>query len=247
MKYYVLASGSKGNCSVVESEGQFLIIDCGATKKYLKEAFQKIGIDYNEALALLITHEHSDHIKQVEMFSHLPIYAPCEIRSLPDEIFVEPYTPFVIGPFHITPIALSHDTDDTVGYIITDGIETLVQVTDTGYVSHQNEEMIRNADYYIFESNYDLMMLMRSARPAYLKSRINSDYGHLSNSQSSKVIANIIGPRTKEIVLAHISQECNTRQLAYDTLMDLLNDYGIDHSRYKIHAAGQFEIYAGGN
>ncbi|MBE6103666.1 MAG: MBL fold metallo-hydrolase [Erysipelotrichaceae bacterium] len=246
MEYFVLASGSKGNCTVVRSGNEFIVIDCGTSKRYLKNSFEKIGLNYLEAEALLVTHEHSDHIKQVEMFDPIPVYSPCEIRSIRDERPVEPLEEFEVGCFHILPIPLSHDTRDTVGYIISDGKETLVSVTDTGYVSHNNKELIKNADYYIFESNYDTVMLMSSARPPYLKSRIISDSGHLSNEQSAEILADVIGPRTREIVLAHISQECNTRDIAYQNLIDTFESYNIDPRSYRIHAAGQYEIYQGG-
>ncbi len=246
MEYFILASGSKGNCTVVKSEDEFLIIDCGTSKRYLRNSFTKIGLDYLKADALLITHEHSDHIKQVDMFKSMPVYSPCEIKSVPDERHVEPYNMFTVGRFSVMPLPLSHDTRDTVGYIISDGQETVVCLTDTGYVSHANKELIMNADYYIIESNYDTIMLMSSDRPYYLKSRIVSDYGHLSNEQSAELIADIIGPKTREIVLAHISQECNTRDIAYQNLIDTLESYNIDPKRYLIHAAGQYEIYKGG-
>ena len=89
-------------------------------------------------------------------------------------------------------------------------------------------------------------MLMSSARPPYLKSRIISDSGHLSNEQSAEILADVIGPRTREIVLAHISQECNTRDIAYQNLIDTFESYNIDPRSYRIHAAGQYEIYQGG-
>ena len=246
MEYYILASGSKGNCTVVKNGDEFIVIDCGTSKRYLKNSFEKIGLNYLDAEALLVTHEHSDHIKQIEMFDPIPIYAPFEVMSVRDERPVEPLEEFDIGCFHIMPIPLSHDTRDTVGYIISADGETLVEVTDTGYLSHNNKELVKNADYYVLESNYDMVMLMSSNRPQYLKSRIISDSGHLSNEQSAEILADVIGPRTKEIVLAHISQECNTRDIAHQNLIDTFESYNIDPGNYRIHAAAQYEIYKGG-
>ncbi|MBQ4252602.1 MAG: MBL fold metallo-hydrolase [Erysipelotrichaceae bacterium] len=246
MKFHVLASGSKGNCAVITSGESTLIIDCGSTQRYLKQRFREIGLDWLQADALLITHEHVDHIRQLAMFTQLHIYAPCLLPG-EDVRVVEPYEPFKIGCFTILPIPLSHDCDDTVGYIIHDGRETLAYVTDTGYLSHSNEELIRDADYYIFESNYDLVMLMTSSRPAYLKARINSDYGHMENGDSAAVLADVIGPRTREIVLAHLSQECNKPELALRSLTNKLTERGVDFSGIRIHAAEQFGLYSGGN
>ncbi len=246
MKYWVLESGSKGNCSVVESNGQFLIIDCGGSKKYLESCFESIGLNYLDALALLVTHEHSDHIKQINMFKDLRVYAPCEILSLNNEVLIEAFEEFEVGCFKVMPIPLSHDTEKTVGYMIYDGEEIISIITDTGYLSHECQEMIANSTYYIFESNYDTEMLMNSSRPAYLKYRIISDDGHMSNDYSSKVLSYLIGNNTKEIVLAHISQECNTPELALSSLITTLESNNIDPEKYRIHVAEQFGMYKGG-
>ncbi len=246
MKFYVLASGSKGNCTVIESGQQFIIIDCGATKKYLLKCFEEINKNYLDAQGILITHDHSDHVKQIKMFNSLPVYSPCELLSVKNEIHVTPYEKFSVGNFEVLPLPLSHDASAVVGYVISDGEEVLVSLTDTGYLPHANERLIKDANYYIFESNYDTAMLMNSNRPAYLKARINSDYGHLENGYASNMISKIIGPHTKEVVLAHISQECNTREIALKTLIDTLEANNIDPNKYQLYAAEQFGIYYGG-
>ena len=247
MIFHVLESGSKGNCTVVQSDEQFLIIDCGGTKTYLKECFSDLGIDYRKAEALLVTHDHSDHIKQIKMFDMLNIYAPSEILGTSNETVIRPLEVFNIGKFTVMPIPLSHDSPHTVGYIIYDGSETLVSVTDTGYISHNNEKLIAGADYYIFESNHDVTMLMNSQRPDYLKDRILSNNGHLCNEDSAAVLSHIIRENTREIVLAHISEECNTPSLAYNTLIDTLNRRGVDYSNCRINVARQYAPYTGGN
>ena len=246
MQFFVLESGSKGNCSVIKSGGSFLIIDCGGTMKYLKNCFAEIGLDYREACGLLITHEHDDHIKQLKMFAALDIYAPCRLKGVELKEEVKPLKPFSAGPFRIMPLPLSHDCERTVGYIIFDGQETLVTVTDTGYLSEQNEKLIRNAHYYLFESNYDTGMLMASNRPSYLKARINSDWGHMENRAAARALSRVIGNRTREIVLAHLSQECNEEQLALKTLLETFRENGLNPEAYRIRAARQFEICQGG-
>ena len=247
MKFHILESGSKGNCTVVQSGESFLIIDCGGTKKYLEKCFSDVGIDYHRAEALLVTHEHSDHIKQIKMFTDLKIYVPDVIEGICEEAILKPLEIMKIGPFTVLPIPLSHDCSHTLGYIIHDGKETIVSVTDTGYVSHSNEELIRGADYYIFESNHDTDMLMNSTRPVYLKDRILSNNGHLCNEDSALVLSRIISDNTKEIVLAHISEECNTPALAYNTLISTLKRHNIDYSNCRISVARQFSRYSGGS
>ena len=121
-----------------------------------------------------------------------------------------------------------------------------MEITDTGYVSSQNMALIQNADYYVFESNYDSEMLMLSARPAYLKARIRSDSGHMCNDDTAACLAHCIGKQTKEITLAHISQETNSRDTALYCLKNELLAQKIPFQNINIRAAGQFEICSGG-
>ena len=246
MRYHLLESGSKGNCLTVGSGPTTIIIDCGGPKKYLADCFESLHIDYQQAAGLLLTHQHTDHIKQLAMFDRLTVYAPFEVRSVSDEHLVIPYQPFGIANLTITPLALSHDADITVGYIIDDGNEKLVEITDTGYVSQANEELIRNADYYIFESNYDTEMLMHSERPAYLKARIRSDIGHMCNQDAAVCLCRVIGSKTKEITLAHISQQTNTVETALYSLKNEMLARKIGQRGLLVRAAEQFKIYSGG-
>ena len=247
MKVNVLASGSKGNCCVVTSQHASVIIDCGCTISYLKEAFASINFDYTKADGLLITHCHTDHLKQIKMFKDLTVYSPFPIMGIYNERIINPNVIFTVGDLKILPVPLSHDTDITVGYIINDGKETLVQITDTGYLSDNIQRLIKGADYYIFESNHDPQMLMETNRPEMTKRRILSDYGHMCNEYATDVLCNSVTERTKKVVLAHISQEANTTQLAYQTFVDELDRRGIDYSNISITAAEQFKIYSFGN
>ena len=243
MHFHILASGSKGNCAVVTSGDDSIIIDCGPSVSYLKDAFAKIGLQWEKSAGLLITHSHSDHIKSVTMFSRLPVYAPFPILSLQNERIIDPYKPFKVGCFTVVALVLSHDCDICVGYVITDGRETLVQLTDTGYISQANLQLIKGADYYIFESNHDPEMLMKTSRPDWLKRRILSDSGHMSNEYASDILSRCLSERTKQIILAHISEEANDYDLAYYTLKNLL----ISRHQYRkdlyLKAVRQFEIY----
>ncbi len=142
---------------------------------------------------------------------------------------------------------LSHVTEVCLGYVVSVGQETLVSITDTGYIPHNIESYLVNADYYLFESNHDTEMLMNSIRPQYLKYRIVSDNGHMNNEYASKRLVKYIGDKTKEIVLAHISQECNTREKALSVLKETMEENGLEPSDYKLFAAKQNEIYYGGN
>ncbi len=242
MHFTILASGSKGNCTLIDSKNTRIILDCGSSKRYLTTCFEQLNFDYSKADGLLITHNHSDHISQLKMFKNLNIYSPVTFENV-EVCPIKPLEVFKVKDLTILPIPLSHDCELTVGYIIYDGSETLVYLTDSGYVSQNNIELIKHADYYIIESNHDPQMLMQTNRPLPTKKRILSDNGHLSNEDSALVMSRCIGECTKEIILAHISEQANTYQLAYDTMLDVLRKKNIDTGKLFIKAVKQFEIF----
>lgn len=240
-EFALLASGSKGNCFVVKSGETRIMIDCGTTGKYLQKSFASIGLTKEELDAVLITHDHSDHISQIRRFRDLNIYAPVEIPDI-ESFLVRPMQKFSVGNVLITPIALSHDAPHTTGYILDDSQEKLVYITDTGYVNEKYFQLLKDADYIILESNHDTEMLMHTRRPQYLKARICSDQGHLNNEECADVLDQIVTKRTRIIILAHISQEANTRQLALETVRKCLAQHTDLNKDLVLAAAGQYEI-----
>ncbi|MEG0469354.1 MAG: MBL fold metallo-hydrolase [Longicatena sp.] len=246
MKFALLASGSAGNCCVIKHNDSSIVIDCGSTKKYLMECFGRMEYDPASADAILITHTHSDHVAQMKTFEHIPTYATQEIKTK-NLKNIEPFDEFDIQDFHITVLPLSHDCEGTVGYIIEAEGEKMVYVTDTGYVKDEVKQRIVNADYYIFESNHDIEMLMQTNRPVYLKQRIIGDTGHLCNEDCANIITDAMGENTKEIILAHISREGNTRDLALEALEKQLAKKKIDAENIVRYPAEQFGMYVGGN
>lgn len=241
MKYYVLASGSKGNCTVITDGVGTIVIDAGTTDRYLKPAFEEIGIDYKEIDALFITHTHKDHIGRINLFKDIPMYTPEFLGDKYKQIKVFGEDSFKVKDFEIKSITLSHDRNLTVGYIISNDRKTLVYVTDTGYFKDKHLEEIYGADYYIFESNHDPVMLMESNRPFMLKQRIMAMDGHLSNEDCALVLSRSVNENTKEIVLAHISEEANDPLIAYQTTKEKLIYEDIE-----VKVAKQFEIVQGG-
>jgi phosphoribosyl 1,2-cyclic phosphodiesterase len=243
MRYVSIASGSKGNCVVVYTKNSTLMIDCGSTKGHLMRSFEELQLNPKELDALLITHNHSDHVQQIKHFTSIPTYSPVVLKTNHQQLIVEGI-PFEVNECTITPIGLSHDSMITVGYIIDDQSERLVYITDTGYIKESTLVHISNADYYIMESNHDPIMLMKLKRPHHLKARILSDNGHLCNQDSAIVLTKVIGDKTKEILLAHISEEANTIGLALTTV----SEYVKLHTRLPIiKAAKQYEIIMGGS
>lgn len=247
MKFTLCCSGSKGNSFVLEEEDCKIIIDCGSTRKYLETSYREIGLSVTDVDACLITHHHSDHIGQIKMFENCEVYSAVKIDGLKNFHLLKPSDYFTIKGVKITPIPLSHDAENTMGFIMETDEEKLVYITDTGYINTSYINLLYDADYIVLESNHDIEMLMNTKRPHFLKSRIYSDIGHLCNEDCAATLAAIVTRRTKQIFLAHISQEANTQQKALEvSVEELLKKKSELNPNLVICAAGQYEIIQGG-
>lgn len=241
LKFALLASGSKGNCCVIKNDNASIIIDCGSSKTHLLQCFEKLQYDYLTCDALFITHTHSDHVSQLKMFDTIPTFARCEVETS-HFTMLESFAKTNVKDIHIQEIPLSHDAHNTSGYIIQDEDSKLVYVTDTGYIKEEYYEFLQGADYYIFESNHDVQMLMATRRPMYVKQRIIGDFGHLCNEDSAHILSQLISDNTKEVVLAHISEEGNTKQRAQDVLHYHLQKNEVYREDLRVVCAPQFGI-----
>lgn len=230
MKIIVLSSGSKGNTTYIETDNAKILIDCGNTCKYICEKLKGINVDPKTINGILITHTHVDHINGLKVFLHkfnTKVYLTKKMQ--PDLPFIENYylietNNFNINDLNIDVIKTSHDAPDSQGFILSNNNKSVVYITDTGYINIKYHEMLKNKNLYIFESNHDIEMLNNSSYPFHLRRRILSDKGHLSNYDSSKYLSEFIGENTKYVLLAHLSEENNTCELAYETLLDRLNN-----------------------
>lgn len=230
MKTVVLSSGSKGNTTYIETKKTKILIDAGNTCKYIMEKFHELEINPNEIEAIFITHTHIDHISGLKTL--LKKINPCVYfteKMKPDLEFVEKYElidkeKIVIGDIEVDVIKTSHDSEDSVGYIINNENKAIVYITDTGYINRKYFDILKNKDLYIMESNHDIEMLNNSSYPFMTRQRILSDKGHLSNYDSAKYLTSFIGDKTKYIILAHLSHENNTDELAYNTLKQRLDE-----------------------
>ncbi len=244
MKFIILASGSKGNSTlVINDNNDLLLIDAGISFKEIKEKISRYGYDINNIKSVLITHEHDDHIKSINSFSSAKIYSLKECKVANN--YLNKYEETYIDGFYVTMIPLSHDVK-CCGYILRDDKEKLVYVTDTGYVNYKNINYITNADYYIFESNHNVPLLMETNRPFYIKSRILGDEGHLSNEVASEILCDIIGDNTKQIYLAHLSREANSKDTALNTFYNTAKDKNINLNNIFVNAADQNIELVGG-
>ena len=233
MRVCVLSSGSKGNTTYVETKEAKILLDCGNSCKYIIDKLTELNINPSDISAIFITHVHSDHIKGLQTLLKKinPIVYMTE-KMYPYLDFVTNYS-FIddnlieFKDLKIDVIKTSHDVEDSVGYIVNNNNSSVVYVTDTGYINKKYYELLSNKNIYIFESNHDIEMLNNGTYPFELRQRILSDKGHLSNYDSAKYLSKFIGPNTKKIILAHLSEENNTIELALKTLNERLNKENI--------------------
>lgn len=244
MKFAMLQSGSAGNCFVVQGQNTNLMIDCGGTKNYLYTSLGTLQLCPKDMDALLLTHGHVDHTAQLKQFKDVAAFGTFMADTV-DIHQISTHVTFNVKDITVTSLPLSHDFARTVGYKLECNDECLVYITDTGYVNEALFSEIANADYYVWESNHDPYLLMKTNRPYSTKQRILSSEGHLSNEESSRLLTKLVGDRTKEVILAHISKEANTYELALDTLYKTFERNNLPIS-FRVHAAKQAEIYLGG-
>lgn len=245
MKIKVLASGSKGNCSLIETASARFLIDIGITYQRLKKELEKMNLNLDDIDALLLTHAHNDHtsgLKVLLKHTNFKIYANKDIiKELTvdiDKERIELYDSIMhLNSTELTIFKTSHDAKGSVGFLITDDGSSLVYITDTGYLNRKYFKLLTNRNIYYIESNHDEKMLMDGPYPYYLKQRILSDEGHLSNETTSKYLKKLVGDSTKYIILAHLSEHNNKEELAYTTTRVALQD----RSDIKILVAKQNE------
>ena len=247
MRFVVVESGSKGNATLVIDKGRVLLIDMGVGLRVLKEALEKENLNLYNINAMLLTHEHCDHTAGIKYLPPLPIYCTKETMCNENVVELEPYKHFQIEHFLITPVSTSHDVKNPLGFVIESENEKLVYLTDSGKITVKSLQKIKNADYYIIESNHDPDMLMATKRPMMLKRRILSGKGHLSNEQSATYMTKCIGEKTKEIILAHLSEEANCPTVAIETYKKVFKDANISLDKIRLECANQHYSVEGGS
>jgi len=222
MEVFVLASGSKGNITYVKNEVVSFFIDVGISYRKIVQKMKAYGEDINHIETLFLTHEHSDHVfgllgmlkaghlKQVYLTQGTLDALKDDVKSLlPKTIIIKPDQPFIFRQFNVLPVLLSHDANEPVGFRFDWKDKSFVCLTDTGYVDQSYLEVLKDADLYLLESNFDPKKLLNSRRPFALKQRILGIQGHLSNEEAAILMNKLIQTKKAKWVVAHISEECN--------------------------------------
>ncbi len=232
-----LASGSKGNCLYIGSQTTRVLIDAGISALEIEERLHLIGVDPRTIQAILVTHEHSDHIKGIPVFAsryNLPILANGEtakgiyaaLRERPRFKIFTTGEPFEFGDLVVHPFSVPHDTLDPVGFTIQIGPIKLGICADIGHVTSLVKKMLAKCDYLYLEANHQPSMVHASSRPQMLKQRILGKQGHLSNEDCGKLLAEIFHQGLKHVHLAHLSGECNAEEVALQVVREALNKAG---------------------
>lgn len=250
---YVLGSGSKGNCSLLENGRDCILVDCGLSLPTMKRKLAELGISVRDINGILISHEHDDHVKGLRYFgTELPVYAHEETMERIAPFFgipLENQCPFSDGDFHIgsfdvSTFVTSHDVVHPLGFSISDGVGRFTYATDSGYVTREMYEKAKGSDLVLIESNHDVDMLRSGRYPAFLKSRILGKKGHLSNDACAEAVTKLVSEGTSHFILGHISENNNLPELAYWTTNELLKEAGADLAGIKLSVADQYRTTA---
>jgi len=238
----VLASGSSGNCTLVQSADTALLIDAGLSARETGKRLEAVGVKLDQIKGICISHEHSDHINGIRVLQQrhgVPLYAnrgtiegldPAEAALLQWQVFTTGCA-FQVGGLRVEPFLVPHDANEPVGFVVGDGTTRVGIATDMGCVTHLIRERLRPCRAIVLEANHDVEMLQESDRPWQLKQRILGRQGHLSNETAADLIAEIAGPGLEQIFLAHLSAECNRAELALKTAVQRLEKLGHRHIR----------------
>ena len=243
LKFISFGSGSSGNCYYLATENDALVVDAGVGLRTLKKHCRDYGVTFAKLHHILITHDHADHVKSVGSISHellLPVYATkpvhqgiernyCVQRKVADGLkcVIEAGVTIELGDFRVTPFSVPHDSADNVGYFIEGGGTDICIITDAGEVTEGMKPFITRAHHLVIEANHDVEMLIHGPYPQYLKERIQSGIGHLSNVDCGRAVAENMSEHLNHVWLCHLSEENNHPELARKTVETELREHGV--------------------
>lgn len=257
-KFFSLGSGSSGNCYYLGTKEHGILIDAGVGIRNVQKSLREYGVAFDKIRAVLVTHDHADHIKTVGCFGdkyNIPIYATETVhqgiqrnRGVKADLYqskrvIEKEVGFFINDFKITAFDVPHDSIENVGYHIEFDGQIFVLITDIGRITEKIKEYASKANHLVVEANYDEYMLQAGSYPYYLKERIASGTGHLSNRLSAEFIASIYSDKLQNIWLCHLSQDNNKPELAFKAVEQTLYSNGIDiQGKVKLEALSRYKV-----
>ena len=242
MKLYTIASGSSGNCVCIQTQNACVLVDAGITAKRIEAGLAAQGIALSSLDAILVTHEHIDHVRGIEVITKkypIPVYGTRETLQeycrclkqaelLEERLhFVEPGESFKIKDIFADTFSTSHDAGNSIGYTFVSDGHKIGIATDLGCYDETILNKLAASEVLYLEANYDLNMLMAGSYPYRLKLRIAGDKGHLSNEMSSELVVKLLHEGLRHVVIAHMSKENNYAELAYETIRQAV------HSNWK--------------
>lgn len=232
MRFAYLGSGSKGNAAIVSSGKTHVMLDCGFRAREAERRLKRLGLDGTELTAIVVTHEHGDHMAGVDVLARrykVPVYLSRgthrsgRLRDDIDARLICTHTPFEVGDLCITPYPVPHDAREPCQYTFSDGARKLGVLSDTGRITQHIAETLSDCDALALEFNHDLEMLARGPYPPALKQRVGGDLGHLNNGQSAALLSRLGQGRLQHLVVAHISEHNNRPELARESAAQALD------------------------
>jgi phosphoribosyl 1,2-cyclic phosphodiesterase len=238
-----LGSGSSGNCYYLGNGFHGILIDAGISAGAIRKHLKEMGISINTIMGVVITHNHSDHVRGLQVLvkkNHIPIFTTQTIwdnlekqphpQNIPIDCrrIISVQEKFHLAGFEIEAFPVTHDAPETVGYQIGVGEKKITIVTDLGHICQTSANYLKASNFIVIESNYDEQMLINGNYPYYLKQRITANNGHLSNKQTADFLAENIHEGISHICLAHLSKNNNTPEQAFQTVHKTLLEKGLN-------------------
>lgn len=231
VSFVSLGSGSNGNATLVRVGDTLILVDAGFSAKAIAERLDTAGVRAVDLSAILVSHEHSDHVKGVGVLSRkykVPVwltrgtYRRLKDQKLSSVAFIHPHGSFCIGDAKITPFPVPHDAAEPCQYLIGDGKKRVAIATDMGFATRYVQQLLSGVDALLLEANYDLNMLQSGPYPYALQTRIDGRFGHLSNDQSASLAAYLDHPGLQRLFLGHLSENNNTPRSALESVANRL-------------------------